>query len=219
MTTSAQTAYEQAFQAAITFTKEKRLLQLGADKISTSTPANYERARSRAVYELEKAIIPGLKNAGVGEDVGEIKGDGEFWALGSQCGNAHLHACNNIEDMRLPMSCHLTIGGVQVNSDHKAFPYTRAQFLQDMEARPEIIRGHVWLTLGGEYIVDLTLGTWLTTAEKPYTQYGSVISGVPGAFDYQNFLSDKSAVHNEPPVIYTPVAVGLDALKSVAPLL
>lgn len=53
----------------------------------------------------------------------------------------------------------------------------------------------MWLTIDGEYIIDLTLGTWLANTE-PFTHYGSIISGMVGALSFQDFAdATKSIKH------------------------
>lgn len=77
-----------------------------------------------------------------------------------------MTAENYIRKAFKSLTVHLTIGGVL--------------------KRPPLIRGHVCLTIDGEYIIDLTLGTWLANT-KPFTHYGSIVSGMAGALSFQDF--------------------------------
>lgn len=201
-------AYKSAFKDAIQFTVAQGL---GDQKrpLLTADVGVYQMARNVALDYLKAEAVPSINSQNLGGT------DGNFWFFGSQCGNVHYNAQARIKRNFLGMTVHLTIGGVDAVGA-SAFPYTQADFARDKANRPNKIRGHVWLTFGGEYIVDLTLGTWLANT-KPFTHYGSIISGLAGALSFEEFPI-KPCVLKKSTLVYTPVAVENQALFAIAPL-
>jgi hypothetical protein len=148
-------------------------------------------------------------------EIGAVSGTGSpVLTFGTQCANVHGTLIKYLMRIFPGVSFHLTLGGVEAGE--VGFPYTKDDFIYDLKQRPNKVRGHVWITCGGEYVIDLTLGTYIENATNKSDKYGSIIYGFPGHLEASDFPRMPNAVVPTD-LIYQPVAVGSDAILAVSP--
>ncbi len=140
-------------------------------------------------------------------------------ALGSDCGNIHQRILAYIkEDLcysALPIN--LTIGEVKID-EKNSFVFTREKFCSWLDEKPEILDCHVWLTIGDEYILDATIGTYINTRIGDAAAFGGIIYGKHGDFMVQHIAGESAMTpHQIQSIEFSPIVLGDAALLACAP--
>jgi hypothetical protein len=206
-------SYKDHFNDAIIFTKDKKF-----DLDNESLAETSEVTINNLIEVLALSISGELKKFH-DDRVGEIAN------FGGQCGNVH-HALIGIIKEDYPTLCaNLTIGDVDTGSANK-FTFNQTKCSKWLEGRsPNILDCHVWITIGNNFIIDVTIGTYQNTRssinvlkDKSAFAYGGIIFGKINDLKYTEIKNVKNSnPANFTKFVYTPVILGTNAFVALAP--
>ena len=142
----------------------------------------------------------------------------EISNLGSSCGTVHAAVLQEIKNNHRNLNANITIGDVALNNEiYFKFDQERCCRWLDGEI-PPILDCHVWITIGKDFILDCTIGTYINTRLAKDKIYGGIIYGNPSSLNYQKFIYlNNKEPSNLNELIYNPTILGVDALVKLAP--
>ncbi|WP_295751654.1 hypothetical protein [Undibacterium sp.] len=137
--------------------------------------------------------------------------------LGGECGNIHFFVLQHIKKFHSSVPVNLTIGEVRTEGN-ASFSFDENKFKAWLTERPEILDCHVWITIGREFIIDATIGTYLNTRAESIKKYGGILYGRPENLSYINIpkvenLKPRKMTRLE----FRAVVLGEKAFKACAP--
>lgn len=199
--------FSTSFNHAIGFTLGRNM-QLDTERDLLSQPYQPE-AISNLTKELAGALQEQL-------DASKRHGYDPMVRFGGDCGNVHFLALSFIQKYYPDLPANLTIGEIRFNREAK-FSFSEDKFLRWQKARPNLLDCHVWVTVGCDTIVDLTVGTYINDRILKSTKFGGIFHGSPGQLIWNPIVGVENQMPDTSSLEYLPVVLGRKAFLSIVP--
>lgn len=147
----------------------------------------------------------------------QTQGRDVYNALGGDCGNIHKLILKYIKQYYSSLPVNITIGEVKIDENND-FSFGRDKFCSWLVKKPDILDCHVWLTIGDEYILDATIGTYINTRIDKTAAFGGICYGKPGHLMWQTIANKENRTPDQiQGVKFSPIVLGESALDACAP--
>lgn len=208
--------YTKKFDTAIKFTED----------MNFNLDSNLD---SKKVFDEENSSIGELINEISGLVAQEVKSyknygfEQPIMRFGGDCGNVHKSVIEFIKK-HYKINANLTIGEIKINNN-TYFSFNQDKCTQWLNGKkPEVFDAHTWITINNDYILDLTIGTYINTRIAPNKEsnskcefFGGIFHGKHGMLKYKAFDKLKNIEPKNTNLIYSPVILGSSALLTLAP--
>jgi len=145
----------------------------------------------------------------------------KFRQFGVECANVHVSMLDKMHKLfpGIAAMANLTIGEFELDGKTE-FSLTQDDFLAWSSEEAPTFSGHTWLTIGYDYILDLTGATYLNTRIRSVDDFGGLIKGRHDekldVFWPYDMRPERSPLKMKT-LTYHPVVVGRQALHAKAP--
>jgi hypothetical protein len=195
--------YSDVFSKAVDFTLSQRL------KLDSSLS---EATSERLVAEATHEIAGGLQEQ---INLHRELGRDPYKAIGGDCGNVHLLIARFLLEEYPRLTPNLVMGSVVLNQQ-EAFNFSQEKFIEwRQNGYGDIFNCHAWVSLGQNWIIDATVGTWVHTRLGPGGAFGGVLYGPPSSLKRVPIANEKDAEQSLTGIMYSPVVLGVEAFSLV----
>lgn len=156
-------------------------------------------------------------SAGLYEQIQQHKNLGRdpFWAIGGDCGNVHFLAQRFLLVEYPDLSPNLVMGSVALDG-RESFSFSQDKFIDWLDrGYGAVFDCHAWVSLGADWIIDATIGTWIHTRQGPGGAFGGVAYGRPMSFRSMPIANEKHTEQSFTNIKYKPIVLGMDAFSKV----
>ena len=143
-----------------------------------------------------------------------------------ECGNVYYFILDFIQKYYPSISANLTLGNIS-KEGIKILDLTQSKCLNWLKngTLEESLRFHTWLTIGDNYIIDCTIGTFINIHISQNKRknlkddmYGGLIYGIEGNLDVLPFQQlNNNAPNDISNIQYIPIIMGREAFIALAP--
>lgn len=195
--------YSDAFSEAVKFNRSQRL--------------KFDSNPSEVTCELQVAIAAQEIANGLYDQINRhrIHDRNPFMAIGGDCGNVHDLIARFLLENYPELSPNLVMGSVTLNQQ-EPFNFSQEKFIDwSQKGYGEIFDCHAWVSLGQNWIIDATIGTWVHTRQGPGEAFGGVFYGSPSSLKSVPIANEKHVEQSLVGIRYRPIVLGLEAFSLV----
>lgn len=195
--------YSDAFGEAMEFNRS-----LGLKLDSNPSEATCEPLVAKAVDEIAHGLYEQINHH-------RKVGHNPYMAIGGNCGNVHFLIAKFLLKEYPRLSPNLVMGSVALNQQ-EPFNFSQEKFI-DWKQRGygELFDCHAWVSLGLNWIIDATIGTWAHTRQGPGDAFGGILYGPPSSLKTVQISDEKHVEQSLTGIRYKPIVLGVEAFSLV----
>ncbi len=195
--------YSDVLSEAVDFSRSQ-----GLKLDSSPSEATCEPLVAKAAHEIAAGLYEQI-------NLHRERGHDPYMAIGGDCGNVHLLIAGFLLENYPMLTPNLVMGSV-ILRQQEAFNFSQKKFIEWRQSGyGDIFDCHAWVSIGQNWIIDATVGTWVHTRPGPGGAFGGVLYGSPSFLKRVPIPNEKDAEQSLTDIMYRPVVLGVEAFSLV----